>query len=115
MVKWCGNCQKNIPDPGTSEISKYAKFWRDNRCYHCDAILVATSKENLGTSQPQVSRTGPQFKIHEVVHVGLDIRGQGELDSLLSEGWQIWDLDDSETWHNGEAWCRVYKYKLRKD
>ena len=57
----------------------------------------------------------PEFKIFEVIEVGNEQRGKAEFDRLLSEGWQVWDVDDSETWNNGQADCRVYKYKLRKD
>jgi uncharacterized membrane protein len=45
MDKWCPQCHRNITDPGTSEMTKYAKFWRDNRCYFCGSLLVNASEE----------------------------------------------------------------------
>lgn len=38
--KWCSHCRRRIPDPGTSDLHKYAKYWRDNRCYYCDSELT---------------------------------------------------------------------------
>ncbi|MCK9365466.1 MAG: hypothetical protein M0P74_17930 [Syntrophales bacterium] len=62
------------------------------------------------------------FMVHEVVEMGShERRGQGKLDSLLKEGWQIMDVDDSEKWEYDDenygkgVQCCVYKYKLRKD
>ncbi len=59
-----------------------------------------------------------QFKLHEVIHIGNNARGQAELDRLLKEGWHIYNVDDSETWtyqDHGTVYCRAYKYKLRKE
>lgn len=62
-----------------------------------------------------------QYKTVEVVCQGSDVRGQGQLDELLADGWQITDEDDSETWTyeggggRGTVHCRLIKYSLRKD
>jgi len=39
MEKWCPTCRKPIGSPGISEMTKYAQFWRDNKCYHCGGPL----------------------------------------------------------------------------
>lgn len=57
MEKWCPKCQRYIPDPGGYEISKCAKFWRDNRCYYCDSPLypAPSSKEKVhGMSKERI-------------------------------------------------------------
>lgn len=41
MPKWCHCCNKYIQEPDGSEMSKYAAFWRDNRCYYCGRILYS--------------------------------------------------------------------------
>ncbi len=62
------------------------------------------------------------FMVHEVVAMGsYDRRGQETLDSLLRNGWQIVDVDDTERWeYDDEIYgegvqCCVYKYTLRRD
>lgn len=46
MKKWCPKCKKYINDPGTTDISKYAKFWRDNLCLICGSLLE--TKDEIG-------------------------------------------------------------------
>jgi hypothetical protein len=35
-------------DPGTSEMTKFAAFWRDNRCYICNAVLGQPTGNEVG-------------------------------------------------------------------
>jgi Protein of unknown function (DUF2982) len=53
MQKWCPTCKKVVEDPGELEISKYAKFWRDNRCYSCNTILRATGRAQVPPTDEQ--------------------------------------------------------------
>ncbi len=38
-TKYCSKCDKEVSDPGTTDLSKYASFWRDDRCCVCGADL----------------------------------------------------------------------------
>ena len=51
-MKWCPSCKREISDPGTSEMWKYARFWRDNRCYFCDSSLVTRSVDETSETNP---------------------------------------------------------------
>ena len=54
MEKYCPNCRTLISDPGTSDMLRYAKFWRDNKCYICDTALIIPK-----SSQPNSFSTAP--------------------------------------------------------
>ena len=56
MEKWCPKCQKRIADPGTCELTKYAKFWRDNRCYYCGSTLHPVSASSSPAGRVDESR-----------------------------------------------------------
>jgi hypothetical protein len=53
MKKWCAKCRRYIPEPSASEISKYAKFWTNNKCYYCDSILINQEDKVTITSETQ--------------------------------------------------------------
>ena len=75
MTKYCPNCRSKIASPSTSEISKYAKYWEDNRCYICNIILVETTN-----SVKCPSCGSSDFSSHKK---GYDV-GKGILGALLS-------------------------------
>jgi len=39
VKKWCPSCKVIVIEPSTYELTKYAKFWRDNRCFRCETQL----------------------------------------------------------------------------
>lgn len=39
MGKFCPTCHRSISDPGRIDMSKYASYWRDNKCYICGTTL----------------------------------------------------------------------------
>ena len=59
MEKYCQRCRKNIYNPGTREMTKYAKFWRDNRCYYCNTLLQI-KKEDKVEEAPAVKEKPPE-------------------------------------------------------
>lgn len=52
MAKWRQTCNGNINEPSVSETSRYAKFWRANKCYYCD-IPFATSQVSQSVARRQ--------------------------------------------------------------
>ena len=54
MRKWCPNCRRLVDDPGTYEVTKYAKFWRDNKCYNCNTIFVVPKERKAAATKPQL-------------------------------------------------------------
>ena len=69
MEKWCQKCHRSIMDPGTSDMTKYAKFWRDNRCYYCNSLLINKSEYSVPSREsneiqnnipPHISKSIPE-------------------------------------------------------
>ena len=57
-----------------------------------------------------------EYKTVEVVAIGNSTRGDDELNSLLRQGWQILDCDDSDQWVDPDGYqCSVSKYRLIKN
>lgn len=56
-MKWCPKCKQNIPDPGTSIISKYKMYWEDNKCYRCGSLLSNLAHGEVSRNVPQSSTT----------------------------------------------------------
>ena len=50
MEKYCPNCRSIIKDPGTSDMFRYAKFWRDNKCYICESTLIIKNDRQQNTT-----------------------------------------------------------------
>lgn len=57
-VRRCRRCRTDIRDPGTTSISTYAAFWRDNRCPRCGGQLQSVDPltKIAYRGQPQVGR-----------------------------------------------------------
>ena len=51
-----------------------------------------------------------EFKVVNVVHHGSTTVGQEELDRLLAQGWQVFNVDDSDSWVTNEG-VHCYKEK----
>ena len=57
-----------------------------------------------------------EYKTVEVISIGNSTQGREELNTLVSQGWQILDCDDSDQWTDADGYegC-VYKYRLIKN
>lgn len=65
MEKYCPSCRTLISDPGTSDMLKYAKFWRDNKCYICDTALIipkSSQPTSLSTTPSETTYQTPNKK-----------------------------------------------------
>lgn len=66
--KWCSQCRKQITEPPASQMSRYALFWRDNRCYLCNGLLTVANSppiqpQSLPSYQPQAGSTSAATEV----------------------------------------------------
>jgi hypothetical protein len=83
MKKWCSKCKQYISEPSTSEISKYAKFWNENKCYYCNSILRDREDAASQTDKIQSDKDNGSARI---VKIGdTEIRLTGELKQIFEK------------------------------
>lgn len=54
-LRWCHSCAQVIREPSFSDITKYASFFRDNRCYRCGGplrLMPATNQQKEAPLPP---------------------------------------------------------------
>jgi DNA-directed RNA polymerase subunit RPC12/RpoP len=98
-VKYCTTCGRTVPVPDTREMSKYAAYWRDNRCPRCRTVLMEASPDQSvrGTARVSEAHSVPAASAHGS---SPDREEQNSLRRLEEIRWEI---DRKQREHDRES------------